>query len=110
MSNNLHPSVYCNTLHFVTLNLIKHGLHVCLGDLGGVVEVQDAAVAVVGLVDEVEHDLHHGVQELAGQVLGLSTKAQWEDILVSLPGDVQVLLLQKLSDVEAGLHGAVSSE
>ena len=80
MSNNLHPSVYYNTLHFVTLNLIEHGLHVCLSDLGGVVEVQDAAVAVVGLVDEVEHDLHHGVQELARHLLRLGAAAHREDV------------------------------
>ena len=80
MSNGLQPSVYCNTLHFVTLNLIKHGLHVCLGDLGGMVEVQDAAVAVVGLVDEVEHDLHHGVQELARHLLRLGAAAHREDV------------------------------
>ena len=43
-------------------------------------EVQDAAVAVVGLVDEVEHDLHHGVQELARQLLRLGPAAHREDV------------------------------
>ena len=80
MCNSLQLSVYYNPLHFVTLNLIEHGLHVCLGDLGGVVEVQDAAVAVVGLVDEVEHDLHHGVQELARHLLRLGAAAHREDV------------------------------
>ena len=43
-------------------------------------EVQDAAVAVVGLVDEVEHDLHHGVQELARYLLRLRPTAHREDV------------------------------
>ena len=59
---------------------MANGLYVCLSDLGGVVEVQDAAVAVVGLVDEVEHDLHHGVQELARYLLRLGPAAHREDV------------------------------
>ena len=51
-----------------------------LGDLGGVVEVQDIAVPVIGLVDEVEHDLHHGVQELAGELLRVRAADEREDV------------------------------
>ena len=51
-----------------------------LGDLGGVVEVQDITVPVIGLVDEVEHDLHHGVQELAGELLRVRAADEREDV------------------------------
>ena len=68
-----------------------------LGDLRRVVEVQDGGVPVIGLVDEVQQDLHHGVKELAGQVLGLCPGAQGEDVFVILPRDVEILLLKELS-------------
>ena len=61
------------------------------------VEVQNITVPVIALIDEVQEYLHHGVQELAGQVLGIRPEAQREYILVSLPGDVEVLLLQELA-------------
>ena len=43
-------------------------------------EVQDIAVPVIGLVDEVEHDLHHGVQELAGELLRVRAADEREDV------------------------------
>ena len=51
-----------------------------LGDLRRVVEVQDRGVPVIGLVDEVQHDLHHGVQELARHLLRLGPAAHREDV------------------------------
>ena len=68
-----------------------------LGDLRRVVEVQDGGVPFIGLVDEVQQDLHHGVKELAGQVFGLCPGAQGEDVFVILPRDVEILLLKELS-------------
>ena len=58
--------------------------------------LKDSTLPVVGLTDEVEQDLHHGVEELAGQVLSLGPAGQGENVPVGFPTDVQVLLLQEL--------------
>ena len=52
---------------------------------------------VIGLVDEVEQYLHHGVEELAGQILRLSSGVERENISVSFPAYIQVLLLEEFA-------------
>ena len=52
---------------------------------------------VIGLVDEVEQYLHHGVEELAGQILRLSSGVERENISVSFPAYIQVLILKEFA-------------
>ena len=54
-------------------------------------------VPVIGLIDEVQQYLHHGVEELAGHVLRLGAAAERENIPVGFPTDIQVLPLQELA-------------
>ena len=49
-----------------------------LADLRGVVEVQDVNIPVIGLVDEVQHDLHNSIKELAGELLCVGAADEWK--------------------------------
>ena len=100
-----------------------------LGDLRGVVEVQHVDVPVIGLVDEVQHDLHHGVEELAGELLRVGAADDWKYVckvrnsiesiqnytishstFVGFPDYVKFLFLKELPDVKTRSHRVVISQ
>ena len=51
-----------------------------LGYLRRMVEIKNHAVPVIALVDEVQQDLHHSVQELAGRVFCLQPASHRKNI------------------------------
>ena len=88
---------FCATFLSVSLSLWQKRDHQLLIATSWTLDLEWRNLPVVGLVDEVQQDLHHGVEELAGQILRLRAEVQRENVPVSFPTDIQVLLLQEVA-------------